>query len=305
MSVDPTKIDQNKTQASQSQGADPVIQSFGQITDVNLDVIPYIKARYFKSAITVVIIFLIYEILWLFLIFFKGILYKNALEILIIPVVILIVLWGIIKNRIEDAFMEQFAVKNNFVFQKTGLPGNLDGSLFSIGYDRVGSDMVSGNFKDLPLYLFNYCYTISYGKSSRTYCYTVFKLDYPSPLPSIFLRVNGHELHLPADDSERISLEGDFNKFFALYAKKGFEVETLEIFTPDFMEKIQDEWKNFSLEFVGTHIYIYSYHVISTKVELDNIYSLAQYLVGKIGPLAERMKASLVALENFQQTSKS
>ena len=31
-----------------------------------------------------------------------------------------------IKNKIEDAFMEQFAAANGLTFQKYGLPGNLD-----------------------------------------------------------------------------------------------------------------------------------------------------------------------------------
>ncbi len=70
------------------------------------------------------------------------------------------------------------------------------------------------------------------------------------------------------------------------------------------MEKIQDQWKNFSLEFVNSHIYIYACGIVSTKAELDNMYSLARYLIEKVGPLAERMKPSLMALEDVLHNSK-
>lgn len=275
-----------------------------QITDVNTDIIPYIKAKYFRRTIVIAVVLVAVEAAWLWVSFYRGIYNDAVFEIAAIPVVVAYFLWGIVKDGVEEAFMEQFAAANNFSFQKDGLPGNLYGSLFSLGYGKSGADMVSGSFNNLPLCLFNYNYTIGSGKYRHTYHYTVLRLDYPSPLPPLLLQVKGFEFgesifdHFSKNDPEKIQLEGDFDKYFTLYGQKGFETEILEIFTPDFMEKICGEWSNFSLEFIDNHVYIYSCHVISTKAELDNIYSLAKYLVGRIEPLAERMKPDLLALEN-------
>lgn len=301
MPDDSPKVVQDEVVQPQPQTIDPAIKAIGQITDVNTDIVPYIKARYLKLTIIICSILLLSEAVWLSICFYGRVPIVSALEIAAMPFILLSFLWSVIKGRIEDAFMQQFAVNNNLSFQRNGLPDKLDGSIFSIGYGKSGRDMVNGSFNGFPLNLFNYSYTVGYGKHAHTYRYTIFRLDYPSLLPPIFLKVNWHEfggegIFFSTKDPEKIQLEGDFNKSFTLYTKRGLETETLEVFTPDFMEKIEDQWKNFSLEFIGNHIYIYSYHEISTKAELDNIYSLAQYLITKVGPLAERMKSDVTTM---------
>jgi hypothetical protein len=309
MADDYQKKDQNDTYAPQARDAgDFPLRSMGQIADVNTNIVPYIKAKYFKRAIAVAVILVAIEAVLFSYCFFHGFISSAVFEIAAIPIVVAVFLWNVVKDRVEGVFMEQFAAANNFSFQKEGLPENLYGSLFSLGYGRSGRDMVSGSFNNLPLSLFNYSYTIGSGKYSHTYHYTVLRLDYSSPLPPILLQVKGFDFgesifdHFSKNDPEKIQLEGDFGKYFTLYGKTGFETEILEIFDPDFMEKICDEWNNFSLEFIDNYLYVYSCHVISTKAELDSIYSLAKYLAERIEPLAERMKSDLLALESSLQS---
>jgi|GEM_PF-1747544 hypothetical protein len=324
--VEPQAVQQPQNTVPQTQNVDPEIksveQTIGQIASVNSDVIPYIRARYFKRAIAIIIVLVAFEAGLVYLVIsnlsnfvMNSVSMQTALQIGLAPFIIAPILWGTLKGRIEDAFMEQFAAINNFSFQKTGLPDKLDGFMFSLGHNQSSRDLVSGSFNNLPLSLFNYIYVVGYGRGSHAYSYTVFRLDYPSPLPPIFLKVRdsffslgGHEfggagliVSDQSHDPEKIQLEGDFNKFFILRTKKGFETETLEVFAPDFMEKMKNDWKDLCLEFVGNHVYIYAYHEISTKVELDNMYSLAQYLIDKIGPLAERMKSDVSAMEDYKQ----
>ena len=282
--------------------ANMAIQSMGEITDVSADTEKFIKQKYFKQVLYGGIALAVLDIAWLWYIFlYRGISRRDSagvLEVALIPFGIAAIAYGFIKNKVEDAFMQQFAAVNGFAFQKIGLPANLDGNLFSIGHSRNGRDLVTGVFQNFPLTLFNYNYTVGSGKSSHTDYYTVFRLDYPEVLPPIFLQLSGQPYN-PQYSLEKVSLEGDFNKYFTLYTKKGFETEALEVFTPDFMAKIQDQWNSYSLEFVSSSIYIYYSGTVSKKIELDKIYSLAQFLIEKIGPLAQIMKSDVAAMDSY------
>ena len=89
---------------------------------------------------------------------------------------------------------------------------------------------------------------------------------------------------------ETIKLEGDFNKYFTLYAPQGYEIETLEIFTPDIMAELIDYSKNFSLEFINNNLYIYPRKVIENGKDLYALYTLVRLLVIKLAPKLETIK---------------
>ena len=54
-----------------------------------------------------------------------------------------------------------------------------------------------------------------------------------------------------------LSLEGDFDKYFTLYAPKDYERDALYIFTPDLMTLLIDNAHSFDAEVVDNRLYIY------------------------------------------------
>ena len=54
-----------------------------------------------------------------------------------------------------------------------------------------------------------------------------------------------------------LSLEGDFNNYFTLYAPKEYEQDALYIFTPDLMTLLIDKVKDADVELIGDQLYIY------------------------------------------------
>lgn len=284
--------------------SDPVAQSaIGQITDVNAQTEAFVKQKYKKQLTLLAFAVVIFEGGIISYVVINQSFSGGGIWFMAVPLIVLYSFYKQIQKKVEDTFFQQFAAANSFTFQLSGLPSSLDGSIFLIGNGGFGRDLVSGTFQQLPLSLFNYQYEIGSGKNHKTYVLTIMRLDYPTPVPPIFLQVAGHNFgegifsHFSQADSERVQLEGDFSKYFTLSTRKGFETEALEVFTPDFMAKIQAEWKIFSLEFINSHIYIYCVHEVTKKPELDEMYALAQYLISKIAPLAQRMKSSLVSME--------
>ncbi|MFI5271295.1 MAG: hypothetical protein ACHQT9_04620, partial [Candidatus Saccharimonadales bacterium] len=102
-------------------------------------------------------------------------------------------------------------------------------------------------------------------------------------------KLGGLDITDAFDEKHTISLEGDFNDYFTLYANQNNEIEAREVFTPDTMALMEDNSKHYSVEFGGNRVYIYANGYIGNKQELIGAFTLAKKLIEKIGPLAERL----------------
>lgn len=237
---------------------------------------------------------------------------RSSFEVsLVVPLFVVSIFYGYIRRKVEDDFISQFAADHGFSFQKEGVPYG-DGTLFSLGHGPSWRDSVSGKIRGADFCLFNYRYIIGYGKGSRTYSLTVARVEYRDHLPPIFLQTRGAGLEasfgfsneFPKMYPEKISLEGDFDKYFTLYTQKGFETEALQIVSPDFMGKLMDGGRGFSLEFIENRIYMYSHHLVSKKAELEAMYQLADYLVRTIATKAEMMESDIRAMREYSSVQK-
>lgn len=57
---------------------------------------------------------------------------------------------------------------------------------------------------------------------------------------------------------QRLSLEGDFDKYFDLYVPAGYERDALYVFTPDLMALMIDESSDFDVEIRGDQLTVYA-----------------------------------------------
>ncbi len=220
-----------------------------------------------------------------------------------IPFIMILIAYVTVQGIVQAEFMRQFAAANGYTFApKRGLEG-LNGAFFNIGHDPGATDDVAGNYQGYPLELFLYHYTVGYGKNAHTYQYSIFKLRFDTEMPDVVLESGGHHfgeslLTTAAKQKEFVSLEGDFNKYFTLSIPKGYEVEALEVFTPDVMANLMEKCRSLSLEIVGANLFIYSPGVVSTEEGLLGLYGTAQYFAQELGPVLARMKPALAAEES-------
>jgi hypothetical protein len=273
-------------------------KKIGPIENVVSETENFIRQEYMPTLLIGAGVLIIYESLVLYFMF-RG--YGTwGMVLFLFPVLVGVILYSYIKAEIRDKFYEQFARAHKFSFEKAGLPMALDGGLFSLGEDRTGFDLVEGQMQGFPLALFNYSFTVRDYASAiqeqqqHTYSNTIVRLEFPKVFPSIYMRVrpgffSDGELPNLAGNREKLELEGDFNEHFEIYVQKGLEIELYQIFNPEFMARLLDHWKNYTLEFVGKHLYVYSPSVVYTTEDMNKLYALVQYLVQAVGPLNERM----------------
>jgi hypothetical protein len=221
----------------------------------------------------------------------------------ILPFILLSALYGWIHQYVQSEFMQQFAAANGYTFSRQGAdPSTLDGTLFLLGNNKTMRSVVSGSYLNCPISLFDYSYTTGSGKSRQVHPYTVFQLQFDTEMPDLLMekKESIFNSEFIGNLPEHITLEGDFNKYFSLSIKKGYEVEALEIFTPDVMAELEAKCKGLSLEIVNSHLFIYDNKTVSTKADLDAFYGVAQYFVQKLGPVLARMKRSTEAMEEVE-----
>lgn len=165
--------------------------------------------------------------------------------------------------------LDRFATANGMSYvPQLNSPG-LPGMIFGLGSSRQSSDIVRG---DRPRFVefANYRYTTGSGKNRSTHewGYVAVKLDVP--LPHIVLDATGNNglfgSNLPTtfDKDQRLSLEGDFDRFFALYCPSGYERDALYLFTPDIMARFIDNAAALDVEIVDDWLFLYGRRSFST-----------------------------------------
>ncbi|MEW1834674.1 hypothetical protein [Microbacterium sp. NPDC079995] len=93
--------------------------------------------------------------------------------------------------------------------------------------------------------------------------YVAIKLD--APLPHIVLDglaergvVGGRESMYVPDPDQRLRLEGEFDRHFALYCPSGYEKDALYLFAPDIMARFIDTAARLDAEIVDDWLFLYA-----------------------------------------------
>ncbi|HET6301463.1 hypothetical protein [Microbacterium sp.] len=173
------------------------------------------------------------------------------------------------KRRERWYRLDRFARVNGMTFEPQHAAPPLPGMIFSIGDSRVATDLVRGHRPRFVEFA-NYRYVTGSGKNRTTHNwgYVAVKLDVP--LPHIVLDAKGNNAvfgsNLPTafKSSQRLSLEGDFDRYFSLYCPEGYERDALYLFTPDIMARFIDNAAALDVEIVDDWLFLYAKRPLST-----------------------------------------
>ncbi len=184
--------------------------------------------------------------------------------------------------------LSRFAQANAMTYLERIDAPPLPGMIFSSGSSRMSTDVLRGvepRFVEFG----NYQYTTSNGKQTTTHRwgYVAVKLDVP--LPNIVLDALGNNtlgstLAATFTRDQRLSLEGDFDQYFALYCPAGYEADALYLFTPDVMARFIDHAAELDVEIVDDWLFLYARREVST---LDP--ATWAWLFGAVGALLTKL----------------
>lgn len=282
-----------QTNRSTSQTVQPVTtpEELGiRITDVDRTLKAYIKQRYRTRLIILVPIFVIWAVLCLILTFHIG---QAGLFLIAIPIMGAYAWYNRLKMQFETDFLEAFARSNNYGFTKSGEVERLHATIF--GLTRVDVlDIVSGTYSSCDMKLFVVNARQKQGRDTVHFTMSVMQIRLNGTLPHIFM-ANKHINDWVTISSRfpyqtTLSLEGDFGDLFTLYANPEDRIKALEIFSPNLMAFMEDESRQFSVEFDRDYMHIYINGLITTDAQIMNVFDVTKKLIDIIEPLSVRIE---------------
>lgn len=203
------------------------------------------------------------------------------------------------RSRAEKLRAQQlakFAELNEFQFMPQG--GMIEprpGSLFRHGHSQKVRNVVLGDLHKLPFRLFEYEYTTGSGKSSQLHDQMVMECILPHPQHHLVLdsmtelgAKNASVLPIEFDDSQRLQLEGDFNRYFHVYSPIGYHINALALLTPDVMHTILTSANNCDIEVVGDRLYLYWPGLWSSVHDYRAAFGSAEAILTELGPKLSR-----------------
>ena len=131
------------------------------------------------------------------------------------------------------------------------------------------------------------------GRHKTTYHYLIFEVKFRGAFPHLYLNniTNGEyisfgdKLFLP-----KLSLPSQFEKKFILYAPKQYEIEALEIFSPDVLDFFLTEKWPHDLELTEGELIIARPHRVNSTEELETELQSVRKLVDRLSPTLNRMR---------------
>ncbi|MBP7804748.1 MAG: hypothetical protein KA052_00810 [Candidatus Pacebacteria bacterium] len=207
------------------------------------------------------------------------------------------------SSKILIEFLKEFAKTNGYTFADTGPYGV--GRIFNIGHSRRASNIIAGERNGLPFAFYSYSYTVGRGKNASRYSFTVFSIEMKTPLPPLFLQSNRYPSggYPMFSDLIKLKMEGDFNKHFTVLVRKDFEIEVLQLFTPDMMAYWIDKASRYSLEWNGENMYLCVPISMTSKKDITKLFEVSDHLVKKFLPILSGMKGGLIARHAVENKS--
>ena len=159
--------------------------------------------------------------------------------------------------------------------------GNLSGRLGGTRTEKYGTIQVTMNLDSLI--------AVDYGFLS---------IRLPRAMPHFVVDAAPNDdplrssLPIRIDGSQRVSLEGDADIHFSLYAPRGYERDALYLFTPDVMALLIDETGDYDVELADDRITVFSPNPwdLGDPATWARIESLVQVLGGKAARQASRYR---------------
>ena len=209
------------------------------------------------------------------------------------------------SQALERPFrLSLFAADNGMNYYQSVAEPPLPGMIFNEGSTPVAEDVVR-LYRPHAIDVANFTYVARTGKTTQRFRWSYVLIPLPVPLPHIVLDATinntafGSNLPDYFDPNQRLSLEGDFDRYFTLYCPAGYERDALYLFTPDIMARFIDTVATLDVEIIDNHLYLYSSIDLSTvnPAAWNWIVSVIDALVDKIHRWArwrdERLPAEL------------
>ncbi len=190
------------------------------------------------------------------------------------------------QTQFDESFGKFLATNNFSLGVETDIPATTEPFIYGIGSRNETARAFSGIISSRPFSAYVYTYFKKTKNSENSYPFTVFRFSLSKSLPHLVLdsrKNDGIISGIPRffSDDQRIELEGDFNNYFDLFAPRDYEIEALDILSPDFMQMLMDFHTDFDVEINKTEVYLISKGINYDQQSMQEVFKAAEVLIEK------------------------
>jgi hypothetical protein len=210
----------------------------------------------------------------------------------------LVGVYGYAASMVREDFMRKFATTNGFNYVGEGEPEMMLGNLFQKGNIRSVKHIVEGESMGHKVRFFFYSYTVGI-KNKKTYSYSVSEIFFKGIAPDIVIesRSDWDFISYVGNGQKEMPVEGFFKKHFGVFVPEDFEIETLELLTPDVMEHLINHAKKYNFEFIKDRLYVFKQGVIVKDSEMNELLVNTKYIIDKLAPKLFRLQDDILAMK--------
>lgn len=180
-----------------------------------------------------------------------------------VVVIVPILVWAARQHQRNHVKLKRFAEANGLSYIPEILNPSYPGIIFNQGHSKRARSIIRS--ADSRFEFGNYNFTIGYGRNQRTYRLGYARINLVRKVPHLFIdskannflginSIRGAEFK----GTQKLELEGDFNKHFNVSVPEGYQRDALYILTPDVMAALVDNGAKLDFELVDNYLFVYS-----------------------------------------------
>jgi hypothetical protein len=190
-------------------------------------------------------------------------------EAIIIPWLPFLIWRFKVARSMRTKFWQQVAKAKGWVFASDASVDDQEALFLNTGHTRRLQNVVKGVQAELPCRVFESRYTVGRGKRKTTYKFACMAFQFTGSFPHLYLNKKDNKVSFISNEKFKISLPTSFDEQFALYAPNEYELEALQVFTPDVMEYLlRVDWP-YDIEFVDQEMIVFHRGYINTLQALE------------------------------------
>ncbi len=221
---------------------------------------------------------------------------RTGVAIPLVMAVIMALVYDVSRAfaRASTSFWTEVTTANGWQYAERGDAHNEKAIILRLGDGREISHVVEGEIEGRRFRAFNYNFWTEHrdskGRRSRTYSYfTVVAFKFDGTFPHLCLD-NRRNWVNNFGSGEELPLPHEFEKTFKILAPRKYEIEALQIFSPDVLQAILDHGLKHDVEFVEQEMIVFvkwPFRDFKTfKEELERAFELESILRPKLDGFA-------------------
>lgn len=204
-----------------------------------------------------------------------------------VPIVVLILK----MVQLQELFWKESAEQFGFAYLRKPW-FERDALILREGHSGMTGHGMQGMLGDDPVRLYQYSYATGYAKSRESRTYIILEVIFSGTFPHLYLNnIRNRNLSgLTSLSLPTVPLPYEFDGKFKLYAPEGYEIEALEIFTPDILAHMLDEKWEHDIELVDRKLYIFREQSISNREQIELEFNRLRGILHYLAPTLNRVK---------------